>query len=158
MFLVAMIMGITCQVSILKRGTCIHFFLLAKKCKNAYTHTHFCKSSPFSAKIALKIGELQISNLPSELSEEYENLGKWLNNFSEHKRPIAHRIGNDTRWKRPQNAFIPGCRAVRKRSFLTPSWSVTEQDPKKKDMVGQDLFPYIWSNYSDLTWPISRKR
>ena len=39
---------------------------------------------------------------------EYENLGKWLNNFSEHKRPIAHRIGNDTRWKRPQNAFIPG--------------------------------------------------
>ena len=43
-----------------------------------------------------------------KLSEEYENLGKWLNNFSEHKRPIAHRIGNDTRWKRPQNAFIPG--------------------------------------------------
>ncbi|CAK9019142.1 Hypothetical protein SCF082_LOCUS14392 [Durusdinium trenchii] len=39
---------------------------------------------------------------------EFAHLGKWLNNFSEHKRPITHKIGNDSRWKSPQNAYIPG--------------------------------------------------
>eukprot|EP00913_Durusdinium_trenchii_P033299 g31174.t1 len=27
---------------------------------------------------------------------------------SHHKRPITHKIGNDSRWKSPQNAYIPG--------------------------------------------------
>mmetsp|Transcript_62913 Transcript_62913/g.147615 ORF Transcript_62913/g.147615 Transcript_62913/m.147615 type:complete len:223 (+) Transcript_62913:53-721(+) len=37
-----------------------------------------------------------------------DQVGKWLNNFSEHKRFVSHKIGNDTRWKPPQNAKLPG--------------------------------------------------
>eukprot|EP00931_Biecheleriopsis_adriatica_P073190 TRINITY_DN47529_c0_g1_i1.p1 TRINITY_DN47529_c0_g1~~TRINITY_DN47529_c0_g1_i1.p1 ORF type:complete len:229 (-),score=34.31 TRINITY_DN47529_c0_g1_i1:26-712(-) len=35
-------------------------------------------------------------------------LNTWLNNFSEHKRFIAHSIGRDSRWKPPRNAKLPG--------------------------------------------------
>lgn len=39
---------------------------------------------------------------------ECQKVGTWLNNFSEHKRFVSHKIGNDTRWKAPLNAKLPG--------------------------------------------------
>ena len=96
------------------------------------------------AVVQLPRGSQRLENLESHgfpwVPEECENLGTWLNNFSEHKRSISHRIGSDTRWKRPQNAYIPG----RETADVGPTW-VFKADPKhyRKYCIYRNLLQYI---------------
>ncbi|CAJ1417838.1 unnamed protein product [Effrenium voratum] len=39
---------------------------------------------------------------------EFDQLGNWLSNFSEHRRSVTHKIGTDSRFKTAENAKLPG--------------------------------------------------